>query len=82
MPQQINIYVSQMTPKQKKELLGIYQDYLYFVKGLEMILKNNDYDHLSYMFINRHQWESFDEHSIPWQFKYTEFYEANEYKKF
>lgn len=82
MPQQINIYVSQMTPKQKKELLGIYQDYLYFVKGLEMTLKNNDYDYLSYMFINRHQWESLDEHSIPWQFKYTEFYEANEYKKF
>lgn len=39
MPKLMNIYVTQMTPKQKKELLGIYQDYLYFVKGLELTLQ-------------------------------------------
>jgi len=67
MPQLTNIYASQMTPKQKKELLGIYEDYLFFERGLELMLKNNSAADLSYMVITKTQWESLDEEVIPWR---------------
>ena len=82
MPKLMNIYVTQMTPKQKKELLGIYQDYLYFVKGLELTLQKNNLDELSYKFIERHDWESGFSQELPWQISYVTYNEKDEYTKF
>lgn len=65
MPKLMNIYVTQVTPKQKKKLLGIYQDYLYFVKGLELTLQKNNLDELSYRFVERHNWESGFTQELP-----------------
>lgn len=82
MSSQINIYTARMTPKQKKDLLGIYQDYLYFVRGLEATFHFNNADDLSYMFFKRYDWESGKDDIIPWKIKYTNSVETDDYKTF
>ena len=81
MSSQINIYTANVTPKQKKELLGIYQHYLYFERGLELIFKHNDLDHLSYLFITRIGWDK-ESLSLPWKFMPTNKYELDSYAEF
>lgn len=76
------INISGITPKQKNDLLGIFQDYLYFIRGLEITLQHNNTADLAYMFIKDHQWESASGQVIPWNIEYTNFYEAGKYKEF
>ena len=56
MPSPINIYASQITPRQKKDLLGIYQDYLYFIRGVEYSLQVNTHAGLAAMFMKHMNW--------------------------
>ena len=78
----MNIYASQMTPKQKKELLGIYEDYLYFQRGMELVLKNNSAADLSYMLITKNQWETLDGQVVPWKIEPITAAEREAYVKF
>lgn len=79
---QINIYATQMTPKQKKDLLGIYQDYLHFVRGLEATFQFNNAEYLSYMFFKKYDWETVNGKVIPWKIIYTDSVEKEDYKTF
>ena len=76
MSQQINIYAAQITPKQKKDLLGIYQDYLYFSQGLELVLKNNNTDSLAYMYVEKIGWNEETIKNLPWYIACTRFFKA------
>ena len=71
-----------MTPKQKKELLGIYEDYLYFQRGMELVLKNNSATDLSYMLITKNQWETMDRQVVPWKIEPITAAEREAYVKF
>ncbi|MBQ8464924.1 MAG: hypothetical protein IJ545_02820 [Alphaproteobacteria bacterium] len=82
MAQQINIYAVRITPKQKKDLLGIYQDYLYFTQGLELVLKNNSADGLAYMFVQRVGWDKTLADNLPWNLTWADDTEKEAYRHF
>lgn len=82
MPRLINIYSSQMKPKQKKELLGIYMDYLYFEKSLEFILSNNSDNEPLYMIAPETESKNSASQGFPWSIKPTTAAEYEIYKKF
>ncbi len=82
MSPQINIYTAAMTPKQKKDLLGIYQDYLYFTQGLELIVKSNSIENLAYMFMKRVGWDVEAIKNLPWHLSWADKKEREGYVRF
>ena len=81
MPSPINIYTSQVTPKQKKDLLGIYQDYLYFERGLELAMQINSTAGLAAMFMEQMGWIG-TKMEMRWIFNFASPSEQDEYIKF
>ena len=79
MPSPINFYTSQITPKQKKDLLGIYQDYLYFERGLELAYKINSTAGLAAIFMKQMNW--IDNMNMRWNFNFTTPSENDDYVK-
>ena len=82
MSPQINIYIPAITPKQKKDLLGIYQDYLYFAQGLELVIKKNSIDNLAYMFMKRVGWNVETIKNLPWRLSWADENEKENYINF
>lgn len=80
MPSLINIFVSQITPKQKKDLLGIYKDYLYFERGLELAMQTNSTVGLATMFMDQMNW--LNGIDLRWNFNYATPSEQDDYIKF
>ena len=72
--------MSKLTPKQKKDLLGIYKDYLYFSRGLEIVMHQNTTSGLSSMFIEEVGWTK--DMIQPWNFDFTTKAEQDDYIKF
>ena len=75
----INVSTHKVTAKQKKDLLGIYQDYLYFMRGIEMILQVRTIDGLAGSFMADSGWSNM---SIPWQIGNTSKKEHDTYIRF
>ena len=78
----INIYTANMTPKQKRDLLGIYLDYLHYIQGLELVLKNNTIDYLAYMFMQRVDWDAEAIKKLPWRLSWLDAKEKDKYIRF
>ncbi len=81
MPHQINISTHTVTSEQKKDLLGIYQDYLYFERGLEIILQAKSIDGLAYEYIKQAGLAR-DTDKMPWHMSPTDKRERDAYIRF
>lgn len=62
----INIFDTLLTPKQKKNLLGIYQDYMQLVRGLEYVAQMRGLYHMSGMLMQSLYGEAI--YHLPWRF--------------
>lgn len=80
MTPQINPLLIHVTPKQKKDLLGMYQDYIYFSRGLEFIFNCGGSTGLAGKFMERVSWHS--KWDMPWHFNFTDNYENKDYINF
>ena len=46
-PNCINLFVTNSTPQERKDLLEIYKDYIYFVRRLEIMLHKSTFTHIA-----------------------------------
>lgn len=76
----LNTCVGKITPKQKRDLLGIYQDYLYFSRGFETIIKSNTMLTLSGFFIEQVGW--INGQTPPWYTIFASDFHHNAYDRF
>ena len=76
-----NFYTSQITPKQKKDLLGIYKDYLYFERGMELALQINSSAGLAALFMKNMDWLD-DGINLRWSVNFATVSESKNYIKF
>ena len=72
MTPKINLLLSSITPKQKKDLLGLYKDYLYFSRGIEYLFNQEASLGLVKRFIEQVSWR--DDTDMPWAFDFTNKY--------
>ncbi|MBO6281125.1 MAG: hypothetical protein J6N49_01195 [Alphaproteobacteria bacterium] len=71
-PHKINIFDTLLTPKQKNNLLGIYKDYMQFVRGLEYVAQVRGPYHMSGMLMQSLYGKPI--YHMPWHFsRVTEF---------
>ena len=80
MTPKINLLLSSITPKQKKDLLGLYKDYLYFSRGIEYLFNQEASLGLVKRFIEQVSWR--DDTDMPWAFDFTNKYENDDYINF
>lgn len=77
---QINMYSVSVTPKQKKNLLAMYEDYLYFSRGLEMIAQRFSTPEMAtHQIIQMYGSPKID---FPWNIEYANKYEREAYENF
>ncbi len=77
---QINMYSTSVTPKQKKNLLAMYEDYLYFSRGLEMIAqKFSTLEMATHQILQMYGSPKID---FPWHIEYANKYECRAYENF
>lgn len=72
--------MANITPKQKKDLLGLYKDYLYFSRGLEFVLNKEGIAGLAGRFIESVGWK--EKVDLPWHFQFTTKKEQDDYIRF
>ena len=80
MSPEINQLITHVSPKQKKDLLGIYKDYLYFGRGLEYILNQQSPIGIVSMFVERVGWVK--DMEMPWWITFVTPEEQKDYIKF
>ena len=81
MPFPINIFASQITPKQKKDLLGIYKDYIYFERGLEHAFHLNASAGLAALFMKQMNWLD-KGMELRWNVNFATISESKDYIRF
>lgn len=80
MPQMIDLYSASVTPKQKNSLLAMYEDYLYFVRGMENAMQVSNVANMA-------TWKLMQMYGsikieFPWKIEYASRYESQYYEDF
>ena len=80
MPQMIDLYSASVTPKQKNSLLAMYEDYLYFARGMERAMQVSNV-------VNMATWKLMQMYGsikieFPWKIEYASRYESQYYEDF
>lgn len=80
MPQMIDLYSASVTPKQKNSLLAMYEDYLYFARGMEKAAQNATVPSMAtWQLIQMYGSPKID---FPWRIDYTDRHEKQYYEDF
>lgn len=78
----INMYSASITPKQKKNLLAMYEDYLYFSRGIEMAAQRSSVQGMAAWQLMQMAGSKQIEKRVPWKVEYASIYERQNYENF